>query len=242
MNRPPIKEAILDFVFSDAEIDRQGLQQLADTYERGRWKQRTLAMARLEAEYTEIDKKIVSTSNSAFQGFSLTELEGPRIVQFREDRVTVSHVGAYGTWEDLEADSSVAFGRFVGAASPVALKRIGARFINRIPMHDDDSFERLLTIPPQTIAELGSAKVTDFVRRQIISGLDMGFTGLLTVATVAPTPEESTNAILVDVDVFKEGAFSIVFDELRQQLATMRKIKNAVFFGSLTESALEPFT
>src|SRR3546814_16193513 len=97
------------------------------------------------------------------------------------------------------------------------------------------TFVDLLTIPPQLLPELADARVTDFVRRHVIQGLELDFSATLTVATVTPLPQETSNALLIDIDVSTQVDFPPVFSELIQYLNVIRSIKNSVFFGSVTE-------
>jgi uncharacterized protein (TIGR04255 family) len=53
-------------------------------------------------------------------------------------------------------------------------------------------------------------------------------------------PPESSK-IVVDIDAFQVGDFAVSSRELRPILDALRDLKNAVFFGSITEEAARGF-
>lgn len=240
LSKPPIQEAVIDFVFSGSHMERGGLDSLASTFPRELWKRQTITTTTVQAQIGGAEGALEPKATSAFEGFSMRELSGSRIVQLREDRLTVSRVVSYQRWEDLVSDAATNFDRFVAAGNPTRVTRVAARFVNRIPMHLG-AFDDLLAIPPQVLPELPDARVTDFLRRHVIQGLELDFSATLTVATVIPLPNESSNALLIDIDVSKQVDLPPVFSEFDTYLNVVRSIKNSIFFGSVTERALEPF-
>src|SRR3546814_2232598 len=93
----------------------------------------------------------------------MRELDGSRIVQIREDRLTISHVARYERWEDLVDDAAATFHSFIAAGKPMRVTRVASRFFNRIPMHLG-TIDNLLAIPPQLLPELTDPRVTDILR------------------------------------------------------------------------------
>lgn len=240
LNKPPIQEAVIDFVFSGSQMERDGLDSLASTFPKEHWQRQTITTTTVQAQIGGAEGALEPKATSAFEGYSMRELEGSRFVQLREDRLTISRVADYQRWEDLVSDAAKNFGEFVAAGNPTRVTRVAARFVNRIPMHLG-TFGDLLTIPPQVLPELPDARVSDFIRRHVIQGLELDFASNLTVATVTPLPDETSNALLIDIDVFKQVDLPPIFSEFDPYLNVMRSIKNSIFFGSVTERALEPF-
>lgn len=240
LSKPPIQEAILDVGFIGSHLDLDGLDSLATTFPEEKWKKKSITATTFEAT---IDGKIGAiqpTAVSAFEGYAMVEIVGHRIVQLREDRITCSHVNSYSDWETLESDLASVFLGFVEVGKPARISRIAARFVNRISMHG--SFDQLLTFPPQVLPGLGDAKVTDFLRRQVVRGLANDFEATITIATVTPLPNESSNALLIDIDVYKQVDLPPRLDSFSTDLPTLRSIKNTLFFESVTDFALEPYT
>lgn len=240
LSRPPIQEAVIDFVFADSQMERDGLDGLASTFPNELWEQQRITTTTLEAQVGGTEGISEPRTTSAFEGYAMRELTGSRIVQLREDRLTVSHLVRYGRWEDLVSDAAENFRRFVEVGKPTRVTRVAARFVNRIPV-DSSSFDDLLASPPKVLPELQEARVSDFVRRHVLKGLELDFSASLTVATVTPLPSENSNALLIDIDVWKQVEISPDFVKFDQYLSALRSIKNAIFFGSVTERALEPF-
>lgn len=240
LSKPPIQEAVLDISFSDSQLERRGLDRLAATFPEERWKRETITTTTFEAEIGNAEEPVQPTASCAFEGYLLRELNGHRVVQIREDRLTISHVATYGQWDDLINDLISAFNKFVEAGQPTRITRIAARFVNRIPMQAG-SYQELLTIAPQVLPNLPGAKVTDFFRRQVIEGLESDFRATLTVATVTPLPGEKSKALLIDIDVSKQASFGTALGDFLPSLHALRTVKNSIFFGSVTEFALEPY-
>lgn len=248
LRTPPIHEALIDFVFSGTNADDAVLHHLIESMQQAGWKKDQISEATFETfvgppKGKEPGPVLRSSASSAVVGYSLTNPSGTRIIQVREDRLTVSHVNDYDDWEHLERDAKDALGRFVEFMRPDAITRIATRFINRISVAQEhaSSFNHYLISPPVLIEGLGSGRITDFIRRQVIRGLDSDFVAVLNVATASPTSKESSKALILDIDVFKEQRIALDDDCVSSCFHALRAIKNTIFFGSLTDAALEPF-
>lgn len=247
LTNAPVKEALLDFQFAGNILDIERLRTLAATYTAKGWVSYELRQfeATVAHEAGESQAMHVSESSWVFEGLGVTSPDRLHVVQFRGDRVTVSEVGSYTTWEDLLNRASTSFNEFVNAAGEVALTRIGVRYINRIrPNANFTRFEEVLERPPVELPGLAGARITNFLRRHVVEGLAGGFTGNLTIGTaVAEAGEDARNlpAFLVDVDVYKACAMDPVFDAVAEELEIARRIKNTMFFGSLKDEAVESY-
>jgi len=63
------------------------------------------------------------------------------------------------------------------------------------------------------------------------------------IRTIQPaeTPGKASLAVILDIDAFTTAPFQLHQDELLQRLRQMRWLKNKVFFGNITEKALNRF-
>jgi uncharacterized protein (TIGR04255 family) len=75
----------------------------------------------------------------------------------------------------------------------------------------------------------------------LLSGLGDAAFANYTVGTVAPNAGETNKALLVDIDVFKDCELPPDLPTLLDQLREFREIKNDLFFGTVTEKALESY-
>lgn len=242
--KAPIHEALLDFTFVGTKASDTVLRNLVSTLLKPGWRQEEISEETFEiAPPKEGGGPELRSSSKAVVGFLLREVDGPRILQIREDRLTVSHVKLYTDWERLEGDARQALQSFAEVMQPQFVSRIAARFINRLPITNAPDFDYFLTNPPRLVEGLGDARVTDFIRRQVIRGLSDDFVAILNVGTVSTPDQHQKNQqhLLVDIDVFKAAREAIGEDFLRSSFSNLRKIKNDIFFGTLTDQALEPF-
>src|SRR3546814_5789869 len=92
LSKPPIQEAVIDFVFSGSQMERDGLDSLASTFPEELWQRQTITTTTVQAQIGGAEGTLKPKATSAFEGFSMRELDGSRIVQIREDRLTISHV------------------------------------------------------------------------------------------------------------------------------------------------------
>src|SRR3546814_13313220 len=106
LSKPPIQEAVIDFVFSGSQMERDGLDSLASTFPEELWQRQTITTTTVQAQIGGAEGTLKPKATSAFEGFSMRALDGSRIVQIREDRLTISHVARYERWEDRVDDAA----------------------------------------------------------------------------------------------------------------------------------------
>lgn len=248
LSNPPIQEALIDFQFAGAHLDRSRLQRLATELSHEGWQTAELNLLDVTIGPDEDDvggTVGLQSSKTVFDGFAIHDSERHHFIQLRGARITVSTVNRYTRWEDLEDESSRVFEPYVAELEDATLNRIAARFINRIPLPEKGftDYKSILERPPLPLVAVGleGAQITDFLRRHVLNGLDGGYTATLTIGTVLPLPGQQVNALLVDIDVFKTCHIAPSFSAVSIELGKIRTIKNALFFGSVQESALEPY-
>lgn len=244
--KPPISEAVIDLIFKGSQADRSQLEELASALLPNGWKKNQLASVQATFNRVEIDGQKswdLSKSAAEFEGFALGDPAQTKIIQLRPNRLTVSHLKAYTCWEDLEADAQWVCAQFIEKLAPTQIIRVASRFINRLPLPSDDftAFEDLLERPPARPHKLSTGAVTDFAHQDVIRGIEDGFTAKLMIGTVAPLAGELSNSIVIDTDVFKEQEITATFESALPALGVIHRIKNQLFFESVTERALEPY-
>lgn len=246
LSKPPIQEAVIDFQLAGAQIEREGLEQIILDLNRSDWTRK--AISSFEATFgptnaEQVNEFGLTESKSSFEGFALQDPDDRIFFQFRPDRVTVSHVKEYVSWDDLVAEAEQALTAYISIAKPTAIIRIAARYINRLrlPSNGFSSFEEILTRPPAAPIEGAFGKVTDFMHRDVIRNIEGGLIATVTIATVLPSPGEQARALLIDADVFKTCQTNPSFADVAEDLNRIREVKNRLFFGSILDSALEPY-
>jgi uncharacterized protein (TIGR04255 family) len=244
LRHPPIQEAVMQFEFEGTSLSPDQLERLAEVYVAQGWERQKIHNFQAVINTREEPQDAVVTTNSAFLGLVVIDPQKVYRVQLLSNAVAASNTRPYSKWEVLTEYAKRAFEEFVQIARPQAVKRISARFINRIPpVPELTGFEQILERPPLPLEDLPGATVTDFLRRHVVAGLPGGFTANLTIGTVAPEAGEGSHgkALVIDTDVFKFCHIEPNFDLLKSDLATLRSIKNTLFFGSLKNAIVEKF-
>jgi uncharacterized protein (TIGR04255 family) len=240
LRNPPIQEAVIQFGFAGVDLKAEELKQLAGLYEADGWEVEELHA--FEATFHPKGKPEIS-AEGAFLGYLLTSPEGSDLVQLRAAQASGS-TKKYNSWEALTAHARKVFERYVKLARPTAVMALSARFINRIPPYAGlEAFGEILTRPPVPLDDLPGAVISDFLRRHVVTGLDGGYTALLTIGTVEAELDEGSSgkALVIDIDVRKNCEIEPKFDVLAADLVMLRGIKNKLFFGSLKDEIVEKF-
>lgn len=242
LRNPPIQEAVIQFGFAGVDLRAEELKQLAAIYEQDGWEAQELHS--FEATFKHVPKHEPEISAKGdFQGYLLVAPNKADLVQLRGAQASAS-TKKYSSWEALTAHANTVFDRYVELARPVSVTAVSARFINRIPPYAGmEAFDEILTRPPVPLEELPGATISDFLRRHVVTGLDGGYTAVLTIGNVKAELDEESNgkALVIDTDVRKACEVEPKFELLADDLATLRSIKNKLFFGSLREEIVEKF-
>lgn len=250
LTHAPIREALIDFQFAGGELDLAKLNSLSEAYILRGWVGQEIRnfeaviAPKSDSNSSELE---IHNSSSVLEGIGVTSADGAHVIQFRASRLTISCTRHYANWEDLEARARAALAEFVQGVAGLVVSRIGTRFINRIPPDPAVAdYGDLLERPPLPLQVEGleGGRISNFLRRHVVEGLQGGFTANLTIGTVKPEAGETTKqtqALVVDVDVFKLCQIRPDFESLQPELAAMRNLKNLLFFGSLKDEALERF-
>lgn len=243
LRKPPIQEAVVQFVFSGVDLGLRELQDFAAVYEANGWKKNEVRSIAAEVDVGTAEEQPTVETKADVIGYILEDVDGKHLVQVRASQVSAS-TKQYESWESLTDQGRQAFETFVGFCNPTAVVQISARFINRIPARVGFStYGRILSRPPLPIEGLDQAVVSDFMRRHVLKNLEGGYTANLTIGNVQlePVVETEGHALVIDTDVFRRCEITPRFDDLVPELATIRSIKNKLFFGSLTEEIVETF-
>lgn len=247
LRRAPIQEAVIDLSFIGDSLSMQELESLAARHESRGWAREEIhrLQATIRHSAREADQLRVEKSEPIFEGFAFKSPNGQHIVQYRGGRVTVSRIRGYTTWEDLVDEAMGALGQYMEIRQSAVLERIGVRFINRIcPNPSAMDFEDVLERAPQRLPGLEGARISNFLRRHVVEGLQGNFQANLTIGTALPEEGEMTGrlpVLVIDVDVYKHVGARANIELVADELKIARDLKNLIFFGSLKESVLEAF-
>jgi uncharacterized protein (TIGR04255 family) len=153
-----------------------------------------------------------------------------------------SRLEPYESWEQLYEESMRLWHLYTGLARPVEIQRIGLRYINRIQLPIGDMrFEEYLDPAPKPPQGL-ELPFHNFMQHDTLATPDYPYA--INVIRTIQLPGTAGNPglnLILDIDAFTTHGFELEEAELQKHLLEMRWLKNKVFFGSITPSALKLF-
>ena len=160
------------------------------------------------------------------------------IAQFNRDGFVFSRLKPYEGWDQFQREGLRLWRLYMELAQPVEIQRLGLRFINRIPIPQEGSgLGDYLEAPPGKPRKM-DLPFSGFFHHDMLTV--PGYPYVINfIQTVQPPQGLETGGLILDIDVFTTQPFSLDQDVLEQYLAEMRWLKNKVFFGSITQKALE---
>jgi len=175
------------------------------------------------------------TTDDGPDGVILRSADEKWVVQFRLDGFTVSRLHPYGTWDELKGKASALWPKYMEAAKPIKVVRIASRFINRVQLPIGESFEKTF-LTNFVIGPSLPQSVAGYLLRVVIP-----FEEQNAMAIVTQSLEGNTTDCVFDLDAFSEQPQGIAENEMWRKFDALREVKNGLFFGSITEAALERF-
>ncbi len=182
----------------------------------------------------------IKTARREVDGYLFTSPDGRRVVQFRVDGFTFSRLRPYSRWDEIYGEAKRLWDIYRTGTKPVLVQRIATRYINSIEIPSknfdyDDYFTAAPKIPP------GLPQVLNhFFTRLVIPFLDQEATAIV-IQTPSDKPDPMNSTVILDTDVFAEVSLASDDAKIDEILARLRKVKNEIFFSSITERTKELF-
>jgi uncharacterized protein (TIGR04255 family) len=172
-------------------------------------------------------------------GYFFWSADKRQAVQARLDGFSFSRLRPYESWNALHAEAQRLWELYVQVAQPLSVERVALRYINRIELPTPlDLEEYLATYPelgdgcPQTLSDL-------YMRLVAQQG---AATVVITEAIDDSSVKPGSAAFILDIDVFQRVRFPPSdSSQLWSILAEIRKLKNDVFFNSITSKTAALF-
>lgn len=233
--RAPITEAIIDFrvrLPEGFQADRfAGLKEkLHDKYPKA--SERRF----VKKGFQLINGKQVSqvVDEKGLDGYIFKSEDELAIAQFRIDGFTFNKLNPYTSWEEVSREASVLWDLYVDIASPETINRIAVRYINHlnIPLPLENLsryFNTTLPVPGSCPGNMRS-----FLQRVVVRDPELGISANITHALEESVDPQFVTVIL-DIDVYKVETFTIHDQRIWPTFESLRKMKNQIFFGSITE-------
>jgi len=178
-----------------------------------------------------------------WKGLHYRSNDGLNVVQINRDGFVFSRLQPYESWKQLSSEAHRLWNEYNKIAKPVAINRLGLRFINRFNLPPKElEISKYIDPAPEPPRGLELPFLAFMHQdRLAVPGHDYAINLIRTIQK----PSEKNNAcvgIIIDIDVFTLRTQIEVDDDIfDKQLMEMRWLKNKVFFGSITDEAKEDF-
>lgn len=165
-------------------------------------------------------------------GYIFSNIQGNRKVQFRLDGYSFNMLRPYSNWDDFSDTAFKHLQKYITLAKPLAITRIGLRYINRIDLpFENQEFENYIKYLPPVPAGLPKKFEKYFLQMQIPVDDD------LSKAVISQTFEQEKNGripFIIDIDVFQDDRIK-ANDSLTEKFNSLRNLKNRIFEDLVTE-------
>lgn len=180
-----------------------------------------------------------SNASAAQLGIMRSTERNDRMVHLRLQGLAYSHMPSYTDWDTFCGEMWPIWTRYQEVLSVTQVSRVAVRYINRIAIPDLVDIDDYLNLSPR-IPETVSKHITGYFLQVVLPQPDLG-DGYRAIVNsgVEPGGHSKAASLLLDIDVFVEGSFSVAGDDVRQVLDRLRDRKNAIFEGSITNAVRE---
>ncbi len=240
----PIIEAVLD-IDCDMPPGQQfaALEKSARDALRPEYPKFRTAFIQTHQIETKVDQPPQMSVQHAIQAFQFLNDDEKQIVQFRTQGFSFNRLSPYTSLDDYLPKIEHAWKLFISIASPVQIRTVRLRYINRIllPLTNNEPVELsdYLKIGP---------RLPDEKRFTLVGFLDQQTavevaTGNRVNIILTGQPSENDKAPII-FDTTAESAIKVEpenWDLLLTQIMSLRALKNHIFKNTLTEQCLNLF-
>lgn len=186
------------------------------------------------------EEEPIKTAQHGLDGYLFTSSDGRQVVQFRLDGFSFSRLRPYSRWEEVYGEARRLWEIYAAGTKPIVVRRVATRYINsiEIPLKRFDYDDYFTAVPkiPEGLPQL----LSHFFTRLVIPFPDHGATAIV-VQTPAEKPDPVNTTVILDIDAFVEVSLAPGDAKLDEILAILRKVKNEIFFRSVTEKTKDLF-
>jgi uncharacterized protein (TIGR04255 family) len=159
------------------------------------------------------------------------------VAQFRVDGFTFSKIERYTTWEDVFAEAFRLWEIYRRLAEPTQVSRLAVRYINRMQLTGNVDIGQYLEAPPTLPAPIPQ-RLREFLTRVYVDDNGTGASAVI-VQALEKSMDPNMFPILLDIDAFREVALPPDHPSLPEIFERLRKLKNDIFYASVTERTVE---
>jgi uncharacterized protein (TIGR04255 family) len=239
LTRPPLREAVIDVRLAEelpvSIVDEMGRERIPDFETRVPMWRGTITFP---IGPTPPSPPLIPQKADEQFGWRYTKNDGSRIIQLRRDGATFSVMQGYTTWADAKDFALRALQQYFRWGMAASVARIAVRYINVLSVPVGEDVDLYLTAGPRVPQGVPNL-LSGFLHRVVIPFPHEGASAIVTQAL--EQSKDTTSSVVLDIDVWRESKCRLDSPEIWTTLDALRAIKNRIFFGSVTERALEPY-
>jgi uncharacterized protein (TIGR04255 family) len=243
LKNPPIVEAVFDVDcdlppgFDLAALELRSREQFGDQYPK--FRTQFIQEHMIEAK---ADAPPSMSTRQAVQAIQCLREDERQLVQVRAQGFSFNRLAPYSSLDDYLPEIERTWRLYVDLVSPVQIRAIRLRYINRIllPMHANKvDLDEFLKIGPR-LPDEESLTLASFLSQLVAIERDTQHQANLVLT--AQAPENEKLPIILDI-----GVTSVVATEptdwlkMRSTIDSLRGLKNRVFGNTLTHKCIQLF-
>jgi uncharacterized protein (TIGR04255 family) len=189
----------------------------------------------LEAALRASPEGVETRQRTHWDGFRLTSADEKYVCQVRPNAVIFSRLTPYENWANFVAEAWRFWESFVELAAPVAIDRLGVRFINQMAIKSEETASDFVNETPDLLESIG-LHPDAFFRQDTYQTPDQPYrVNLVRAIQGAQPPMVPQRSLIVDIDAFTTGPTKVDRTVVEQRLKELRFLKNLVFFNFIKE-------
>jgi uncharacterized protein (TIGR04255 family) len=232
---PPLREVLIDIQLT-TELPKEFAEALSQLKIAGLEKKQELKTGQFEIKIGRVSEAVVKQDEVL--GWRYESEDGSRVVQLRRNGITCSILRGYSDFTEMKDAARRVWELFVEQVQDsVTVGRIAARYINVLEFPINVELNDYLTAAPQIPKPLPQA-YEGFLQRVAVP-YQPDKHAIITQAL--DTSIQLETRVILDIDVFALRTIEGKSPDLWNLVDDLRALKNAIFFSSVTELALERY-
>lgn len=243
LTKAPIKEALIDIQgsFTNAKNYDEILRELELIHAEfeGEFPIKDVRTAR-EVLFHGAQSPIV---NDTKVGFLFKSRDQKKIVQFRINGFTLSHLNHYQNWDSLIKDTQKYWKLFNSKRSDFKISRLAVRFINQIqiPWPCINKSDYLLRMP-NTPSGSEADELHSFAEQVSWSNKASGCQSNLIIFMAEQSNDSVEKTITIDIDTFRNiQVNNLTDDKVWELINAFQSIKNDIFYSLVGKKTIERY-
>ncbi len=238
LRKSPITEALIDInVTPGSGVNAKTLELLHEKIRADFPTKRT--MSRFQVSFGQKEGDLGAATNFDAVGYSFFSQDERQVVQYRLNGFTFSRLKPYETWEKLRDTARKLWQIYCEGCKIESLNRLALRYVDLLEIPVGLPISDFIKNPPKAIKG-GPSNLTAFLNQQRLLEPSTGVETLLTLS-LAPPPNAVKLPLIIDTEIFKFFSSPLSEKDLWGLLEKFRVLKNNIFFGIITEKAVEEY-